>query len=85
MSGYLLCTLISRQHSKYGLGREIEEGTYIIEDEIEKNHPHHYFHRGEIKQYFVGFNLINCEDNEQQLPGSFHWHILARLEAKDFT
>ncbi|MBM4330530.1 MAG: class I SAM-dependent methyltransferase [Thermodesulfobacteriota bacterium] len=80
--GYLLCTLISQRHSKYGWGKEVEEGTFVIEGEIEKSHPHHYFKRDEINQYLAGFQILKCEDKEQQLPGSFHWHILARLDSK---
>jgi SAM-dependent methyltransferase len=79
---YLLCTLISRRHEKYGLGRELERGTFIIEEEMEKSHPHHYFDNEEIDHFLAGFSLVICEDREQRLPGSFHWHILARLDSK---
>lgn len=81
-NGYLVCTLISQRHSKCGWGKKIEEGTYVIEEELEKSHPHHYFNRDGINEYLAGFRLLKCEDKEQRLPGSFHWHILARLGSK---
>ncbi|MFX1536738.1 MAG: class I SAM-dependent methyltransferase [Promethearchaeota archaeon] len=81
-NGYLLCTLISTRHNKYGLGEEIEENTFIIAEEQEKSHPHHYFDIDEINQYLGEFILIKCEDREQFYPGSFHWYILARFVSK---
>jgi len=82
LNGYLLCTLISIQNNKYGLGEEIERGTFVIPEEKEKSHPHHYFDTEEINRCLSGFTLLKCEDIEQFRPGSFHWHILARLVSK---
>jgi len=48
LNGYLLCSLISTNHRKYGCGEEIEKNTFIIAEETEKNQPHHYFDREEI-------------------------------------
>ncbi|MFX0208502.1 MAG: class I SAM-dependent methyltransferase [Candidatus Hodarchaeota archaeon] len=80
--GYLLCTLISTKHNKYGLGEEIEKDTFVIGKEMEKSHPHHYFNKEEIIRYFKGFTLLTCDDIEQFYPGLFHWYILARLVSK---
>ena len=82
LNGYLLCTLISTRHNKYGLGKEIERNTFVINEEEEKNHPHHYFNKEEINQYLSGFTLLSCRDLEQLQPESFHWNILARLISK---
>jgi tellurite methyltransferase len=80
--GYLLCTLISTRNSLCGLGEEIESGTFVIPEDPEKSHPHHYFDREEIDRYLNGFALLKCEDIEQFGPGSYHWHILGRLMPK---
>ena len=80
--GYLLCTLISTRNSKCGLGEEIERGTFVILEDAEKSHPHHYFDREEVVRYLNCFELLECEDIEQFGPGSHHWHILARLRSK---
>ena len=77
--GYLLCTLISTRNSQFGLGEEIERGTYVIPDDPEKSHPHHYFDQEEIDHYLNGFALLKCEDIEQSGPGSYHWHVLGKL------
>ena len=82
LDGHLLCTLISTQNNKYGLGEEIEEGTFVIAEEREKSHPHHYFDIKEINRYLSKFTLFECEDIKQFQPGSFHWHIEARLASK---
>ncbi len=82
LDGHLLCTLISTQNNKYGLGEEIEEGTFVIAEEREKSHPHHYFDIEEINRYLSRFTLFECEDIEQFPSGSFHWHIGARLVSK---
>ncbi len=83
LKGYLLCTLISTQNSSYGLGEEIERGTFVVAEDEEKSYPHHYFDREEIKQYLKGFTLLKCKDVEHHYrPRSFHWHVLARLASK---
>ncbi|MFX1250007.1 MAG: class I SAM-dependent methyltransferase [Promethearchaeota archaeon] len=82
VNSYLLCTLISTRHNKYGLGEEIEENTFVIAEEQEKNHPHHYFDIDEINRYLSEFTLMICEDKEQFYPGCFHWYILARSMGK---
>ena len=79
LDSYLLCTLISTNHRKYGFGEEIEENTFVIAEDNEKSHPHHYFDREEIKQYLCGFNLFICEEKEHFHPRSYHWLVLARI------
>lgn len=81
-SGYLLYTLISTKHNKFGYGKEIEKYTYVIEEEEEKSHPHHYFNKEEISNFFDRFIHLTCEDKEQFYPGLFHWHLLSKLVSK---
>ena len=80
--GYFLGTLISTKHASFGVGVEVEPGTYVNPAEAEKSHPHHYFGREEVHRYLRGFALLECRDVEQFRPGDYHWHILARLESK---
>lgn len=82
IDGYLLCTLISTKHNKFGLGKEIEKDTFVIDEEKEKSHPHHYFNKEKIAQYLKGFTHITCDDIEQFYPGLFHWYILTKLVSK---
>ncbi len=78
-AGYLLCTVLSTRHNKYRLGEEIEEDTFVIAEDQEKSHPHHYFDRAEVNRYLNRFTLFDCRDVEQFPPGSFHWYIGGRL------
>jgi tellurite methyltransferase len=84
MGGYLLCTLISTKNDRCGQGEEIERNTFIIADDEEKSHPHHYFDRNEIDDFLRGFDLLHCQDVERG-SGSSHWHVLARLVSKECT
>jgi len=81
-NGYFLYTLISTKHNKFGKGREIEKNTFIIEKEMEKSHPHHYFNKKEITKFFNRFTHLTCTDEEQFYPGLFHWHLLSQLTSK---
>jgi len=80
--GSLLCSLISTRHDQCGLGEELEKGTFVIAGHEEKSYPHHYFDREEVEMLLREFTLLECEDIEGGRPGSYHWHILARLVAK---
>jgi hypothetical protein len=79
-----LCTLISTKNEHCGVGEEIERCTFVSDENPEKSHPHHYFDREEIRDFLRGFDLLHCEDVERR-PGSFHWHVLARLVSKEST
>ena len=80
--GYLLCTLISTKNDQCGLGEELEKGTFVIRGHEEKSYPHHYFDRAEVEAFLEGFTLLECEDVPGGRPGSYHWHVLARLSAE---
>jgi tellurite methyltransferase len=81
--GYLLCTLISTRSDQCGMGEEIERGTFVIAGHEEKSYPHHYFDREEVEAYLRAFTLLECNDVPGRRPGSYHWHILARLDRQD--
>ncbi len=82
IDSYLLCTLISTKHIKYGLGEEIEKDTFVIVEEKEKKYPHHYFNQAGIDHFLKGFSHRKCEDIEQFFSGCFHWYVLTRLTSK---
>ena len=80
--GHLLCTLISTQHHHFGRGQEVEPNTFVVPGAGEKSHPHLYFDRAAIERAFSDFDLVRCEDVEQDGPGGFHWQLLARLSSE---
>ncbi|MEZ4733039.1 MAG: class I SAM-dependent methyltransferase [Caldilineaceae bacterium] len=79
--GYLLCTLISTKHKRYGQGNEIEPNTFVIPGEEETSHPHHYFDEAAVRSYLSNFAILRCEDVEQNGAGKYHWQILGRCQA----
>jgi tellurite methyltransferase len=81
--GYLLCSLISTRHDRYGLGQEIENRTYVLREHEEKGLPHHYFDRAEAETLLGGFTLLTCEHAAGRRPGSYYWQILARLDGEE--
>lgn len=76
--GYLLCSLISTQHSVAGVGVEIEPRTYVIPGAGEKEHPHHYFNRADIDACFGDYTLLRLEDATQKKAADYHWHMLVQ-------
>jgi SAM-dependent methyltransferase len=77
--GYVLCSLISTRHHRYGTGEELEKNTYVVLDHEEKGYPHHYFDRAEAETLVGGFTLLECAEVEGRRPGSYYWEILARV------
>lgn len=80
--GWLICSLISTQNPKCGLGEEVEYHTYVIPGGGEKEHPHRYFDAVDVTTYLHNFEILRQEDSPQQRADDYHWHILARLRSK---
>jgi tellurite methyltransferase len=76
--GYLLCTLLSTKHRRYGRGVEIEPNVFIIPGEGEASHPHHYFDEATARSYLENFEIFLCEDVEQNGANTYHWQIFGR-------
>lgn len=73
--GHLVCSLISHQHHMFGQGVEIEPRTFVIPDGGEREHPHHYFNRGDIDRLFGDYTLHQIEDVTQKKATDYHWHL----------
>lgn len=79
--GYLLCTLLSTHHKRYGRGAEIEPNVFIIPGEGEASHPHHYFDEAAVRAYLDNFDIYLCEDVEQNGAATYHWQIFGRRKS----
>lgn len=80
--GFLLATMISKRHHRYGEGKEIRPGTFIIDDgDDEKAHAHFYCDERELIGLLDGFRLYWLQDREQREPGTWHWEFLTVLES----
>lgn len=71
-------TLLSKRNGKYGLGKEIAPGTFVIDGaEGDKGHPHFYCNAAEVVKLLEDFELLSLFDREHEKPGTWHWHLLA--------
>jgi SAM-dependent methyltransferase len=84
--GYLLLTLISPRNRKYGLGREVEPGTFINPQDTlkhERSIPHHYSDRDEVAHMVQGWEVMEAQElADSYAPAggedSYHWYLLLR-------
>ncbi len=84
--GYLFLTLISTRNHKYGLGREVEPGTFVNPQsalEHEQGLPHHYSDREEVAHVVRGWEVVEARElTDIYTPpggeGSYHWYLLLR-------
>lgn len=76
--GYLVCSLISTRHHKFGQGIEIEPRTFVIPGGGEREYPHHYFNQEDIDRSFTAFEILHLEDVTQKSTDDYHWQMYAR-------
>jgi len=71
--------MLPPRNSNYGVGRLVAPGTYVADGgpDAERSHPHFYCDAAMLVALFSGFELLNLSQEEQQKPGSWHWHIVA--------
>ena len=76
-------TMLPTRNSKYGLGRLVAPGTFVIDGpDEERGHPHFYCDAATLVTLFSGFELLHLSQELQRKPGSWHWNIVAeRLPA----
>jgi tellurite methyltransferase len=70
-------TMLTTRNSNYGVGRLIAPGTFIVDGQEEKGHPHFYCDAGGLLTLFTGFELLSLTQQQQRKPNSWHWHIVA--------
>mgnify|MGYP001593266799 CR=1 FL=1 len=83
--GKVFFSLRSTRDSDYGKGKEIEENTFLIPGDVEKNLPQHFFSYDEIKGLFSNWTLDHIEAEERLYPEGFsyiysRWSIEATKE-----
>ena len=77
--GLALITFISKRSWKYGLGKELEEGTYVQSEGVEAGIPHHYVDERELREILSGFTVLELRLDEKVVGGRriSHWVVLA--------
>jgi len=64
--GLLLVNLHSKRSDKYGVGTELEDGTFIQGNGPEKGVPHHFFDEGELRELLRDFE-VDIEVKEKKV------------------
>ena len=67
--GCLICDMLSKDDLSYGLGKAIEENTFIGYREGEEGIPHHYTDIKELKKTLEKFHEVNIYTNEYIIDG----------------
>jgi tellurite methyltransferase len=70
-------TMLPTRNSNYGVGRLIAPGTFVVDGQEEKGHPHFYCDAAGVLALFTGFELLTLTQHQQRRPNSWHWHIIA--------
>jgi SAM-dependent methyltransferase len=82
--GAVLVTLLSTRNKTYGLGREVEPGTFVRESEPgDRGVIHHFFTADEIVRSARGARITDMIEREPWVngtpdPGGHHWFVLLR-------
>jgi tellurite methyltransferase len=79
--GLYLGTMLTKRNVNFGRGREVGCGTFVIDGDDDKGHPHFYCDAGELAALFAEFEVLSLKQVEHRRPGSWHWHLLAEKEA----
>jgi SAM-dependent methyltransferase len=75
--GLFQATLLSKRHFKYGQGIEISPNTFVIPDEDEKGHPHHYADEAEARALLGDLRLLEITDRAHRRDDDFHLEFVA--------
>ena len=75
-------TMLSKRNAGYGLGTEVAPDTFVRDpghdmDDADKVHPHFYCDAAGLVALYDGFELLSLRDQVHQVPGSWHWHLVA--------
>ena len=92
-AGHFMLTLKSTKADSFGMGREIEPGTFVRDDGPEAGVPHHFFSETEVRRLFRGWELLvlieQITDYKERGSGFYdynpfgytRWGVLARRRA----
>ena len=74
-------TMLSKRNSNFGIGSQVAPDTWVRDGDGDKDHPHFYCNALELVRLFDGFEIRVLEDREHARPGTWHWHMIADLNA----
>jgi ubiquinone/menaquinone biosynthesis C-methylase UbiE len=81
-NGVFLANLLSVEDYRYGSGREIEDGTFMVQEDFEEGQfkeIHHFFTRQETSKLLAGFRKISIEPLQGGKREQLHcyWKVTA--------
>jgi tellurite methyltransferase len=82
-SGLYQCTMLSKRHARYGVGRPVGAGNAFVRpaDGCDKMYPHLYCDAAELLALHRGLKVLSMRDVDHRphhptRSGSFHWEAL---------
>ena len=75
--GIFFGTLLSKRNSDYGIGEEVDPGTFLRTHGHDEGHPHYYTGASDVVRLMRGFEILSLSDYVHDRPDSWHWHFVA--------
>jgi ubiquinone/menaquinone biosynthesis C-methylase UbiE len=72
----VLINFLSKRTYSYGKGLEIEENTFINQEDAEKGIIHHFTDKEELKRLFVEFKIVDLKLVEQKIEGKLRSRLV---------
>ena len=67
--GLLLATVASKNNYKYGVGKKIDNHTFLTDSGAEKGIPHAFFDEQDLKEIFKNeFNIMRLQEMSGEIP-----------------
>jgi tellurite methyltransferase len=77
--GFFQATFLSKENRLYRKGRRVAPGTWILENNRDKDHPHFYCSRDELLSLLSALDVLAIEHEDYgSYPEAFHWLVAAR-------
>jgi len=64
--GLLYATFIDKNNPRYGIGEEVEPGTFVMSTGAEAGVPHHYVDEQELRELLTAFAILDLRTIEQE-------------------
>jgi len=68
--GVLLVNYLSTRTYKYGKGAQIDEGTFVEQEGVERGVVHHFADEQRLRQLFKWFTVIDLQLSEKEVEGN---------------
>jgi ubiquinone/menaquinone biosynthesis C-methylase UbiE len=79
--GYVLMNFLSKKTYSYGKGIDVEEGTFMEQNGVEKEILHHFVDREEIQRLLGNLKIVDLRLKENRVDGKLRsrWIVVAMV------